>query len=196
MFRWKGIALFGVIIAIILIIGFFFIDGWMESGIETAAEMATGAKVEIDDFYISFTSAKTGWMRLQVANPNDTWRNLIETGDCDIDVEFLPLLSGKIIIEEIRVAGVRTNTERESDGKLESETKSTAPGFTDQVAANLSEEVSSLPAFQAARNVTKVNTDSLMKLLNLSAPGRIDSLQKALEANYTAWSEKLNTNNW
>jgi hypothetical protein len=51
--RWKGFIFLVVLIAAILVVSILFIDKWIERGLEKSAELAVGAKVEIDQFHSS-----------------------------------------------------------------------------------------------------------------------------------------------
>ena len=91
----------------------------LENKLENIGTSIVGAKVEIDGFDFSFSGLHIRWNRLQVTNPKNTWKNSVETGTCEFNMEFWPLLSKKIIIENIQLSDFKTNTDRENDGKIE-----------------------------------------------------------------------------
>ncbi len=77
----KNFILFVLIPFIIFaVVAYFFIDRWIESGIEYAAEDAVGARVEIDNLSVTFSPLGLKFSKLQVADPSDPWKNIFETG--------------------------------------------------------------------------------------------------------------------
>jgi len=194
MIRWKGLIFLAVLIGIFLLISFIFTDRWLEKNLEELGTSVAGAKVEIDNLDFSFLGPHLKWNRLQVTDPKDTWKNMFETGQVDFDMEFWPLLSKKVIIEAIEITDIRTNTERETDGKLlteEEEGISSEPGFITKTVDNLQEKVSSATTKQFDSYKQKVNVDSIMKMLDLHSITRIDSLNKSLQEKFQGWEKKL-----
>ena len=119
--RWKGIIFLIVLFAIIVALSFIFTDRWLESQLEDTASGLNGAKVEIDDLDFSIFGPVLSWERLQVTDPENTMKNMVESGFCEFKMEFLPLLSKKVIIENIQLTGLLTNTDRETDGAISKE---------------------------------------------------------------------------
>ena len=109
MIRWKGIIFLGILITLVFVLSFIFTDQWLEHRLEGLGESIVGAKVEIDDLELSITQLIVSWQRLQVADPEQTMQNMIETGNCEFDLEFLPLLSSKIIIEDFKIQKIDIN---------------------------------------------------------------------------------------
>ena len=62
------------------LVSYLFIDRVVEAGLETVSENYVGAKVEIDHLRLTLIPLGMQWARLQVANPEDPWRNACETG--------------------------------------------------------------------------------------------------------------------
>ena len=92
--RWKAIYL---ILGIFLLLGlfyYFFLDRVLEGSIERSLETVTGAKVEVDKLHLNLSDLTLTIGKLQIANPHDTWRNLIETGPIRVKLAWEPLFSG------------------------------------------------------------------------------------------------------
>ena len=109
------------LLVIILMVGavFYFLSGKLiERALEKAGESAVGAKVEIDNLKLNLAELSISLDRLQVTNPNDTWKNLFETSRMSFDMEVAPLARKKIIINDVTIAGIRVGTKRETDGAL------------------------------------------------------------------------------
>jgi len=197
MFRWKGIISLAVITGLFFVLSLFLTDRWIEGRLENIAESIVGARVEIDHLNLSLSELIVSWSRMQVADPQHTMKNMIETGDCEFDLEFWPILSGKIIIEDFRLSDLHTNTERETDGALPEtdEPQITEPGFISKTMDNLSQKVSSAVDLPLSDIQQSVNVDSIMKLLDIRSIKKIDSLKNQLEDKYNSWKTKLSETN-
>lgn len=198
MIRWKGVIFLAVVVGIFVALSLIFTDRWLENRLEKAGSQIVGARVDIDGLDFSFTGAHLRWKRLQVTDPGHTMRNLFETGKCELNFEFWPLLSKKIIIENFEISDLRTNTPRKTDGKLpvKPKKKSGAPDFFQKATAKLMKNVEKNTHLPLGAFHKKVNTDSLLKILQLQSPHKIDSLQKALVANYQKWQTDIKGMQW
>lgn len=193
MIRWKGIIVLAVLAVIFFVLSWLLTDTWLEARLESLGTSINGAKVEIDNLDFSLVSVHMKWDRLQVTDPKNTMKNLIETGRTDFDLEFWPLLSEKVIIDNIQVSDIRTYTDRETDGAIpkEAKKKKSEPGFIGRTANKLSERVKETSAQRISGVKQKVNVDSIMQILNLQSVERIDSLQKSLKEKYENWDQRL-----
>ena len=188
--RWKGIIFLVILVVVFFIATLIFTDKWLEKSIENTLSPMVGAKVEIDNLDLSLTDLHIKWDRIQVTNPRNTMTNLFETGTTEFDMEFIPLLSGKYIIENIRITDIRTNTPRETDGRLE-RTEDTKPGFIGQTMINLKEQVERNVGTEFLKAKQKVNVDSILKLLDIQSIGQIQTLYTELEGKYTGYQKIL-----
>ena len=112
----------------LLVVGFgvsmLFMDGWMESSLESAGEAAVGARVEIDGFDFRLMDLSVSWDRLQAADKANPLQNILETGPAELDHHGAALLRKHFIIDEASLADVRTGTSRETDGSLSERSQS------------------------------------------------------------------------
>jgi uncharacterized protein (TIGR03545 family) len=184
--RTKGIISLIVLIGVIFALMLIFTNSWLEKTIENIASPIVGAKVEIDNLDVSLTDLRIRWDRLQVTNPKKTMTNLFETGRAEFDLEFIPLLSGKYIIESLRLNDIRTNTPRETDGRLE-KTEETEPGFIGQTIINLSKQVESNVSSEIFKTQQKLNVDSVLKLLDIQSIGQMKILYTDLDTKYSKY---------
>ncbi len=197
MLRKGGIIGILVVVVLCYFIALFFTNSWLESNIEDAGTSLNGALVEIDGLNLSFINAKLGWERLQVTNPDDTWYNSFETGKTEFDLEILPLLSGKFIVENAQLTEIKTNTKRETDGKVEKqeETKVDTSNFISETKGFLENNVKETTGVDLSQLDQKINVDSLLKFLDLKTPHKIDSLKTLYTERYEYWNTKIaNTN--
>ena len=117
--RTKGIIFLLVLFGLFLLLFLLLSDRWLERRMESAGSALIGAKVEFDGVDFSFIKLHMKWDSLRVTNPENTWKNIIETQKAEFDLDLLPLFSKKYIIENLEVQGIRFNTARKTDGKLE-----------------------------------------------------------------------------
>jgi len=108
--RKKGVIGLSVISALVIVVNMVFLDKWVEKGMESLIARLVGARVEFEKVDVSIAAARIGWERLQVADPDDTWSNLFETGPCSFQIALEPLFSKKFIIKTVLVHELNFNT--------------------------------------------------------------------------------------
>jgi len=173
---------------------YFFINGWIESGIEYAAEEAVGAKVEIDNLSLSISPLGIEWEKMQVTNPSDTWKNLFETGTVKFSMDIGQLLRGKYIINEIEVENFILGTQRKTDGAIDKERNKRAvfagnEGTFSQLADKaFKATVETPPLFDIVKLKEGFNADSLLKALDMSSIKNIDTLKTRVDEITNTWT--------
>ena len=193
--RWSGAGAFIVVLLLIGAIGYLFTDDVIEDQLEYYASYYNGARVEIDDFDISFTSLRFSWNRLQVTNVENTMENLIETGEATFDVALLPLIYSNVVVEDMALNGVQTNTPRAEDGKMEFPEQEEPDVVTKTVVALTDRaKQSARLAFDDIK--TDINTDSLLASLNLATPSKVDSAKTAFNQRITRWNNRIDSLNY
>jgi len=179
---------------IFLAVVYFFINSWIESAIEYAAEEAVGAKVEIDNLSMSISPLGIEWDKLQVTNPRDTWENLFETGSVKFSMDPGQLLRGKYIINEIEVENFILGTRRKTDGAINKERNKRAvfagdEGTFSQLADKaFKATVETPPLFDIVKLKEGFNADSLIKALDMSSVKNIDTLKTRVDEITNSWT--------
>ncbi len=183
------------------VVVYFFIDSWIESGLEYAGEKAVGAKVEIDHLRVSINPIGIEFARLQVTDPGDTWKNIFETGKVKFALNFGQLLRGKFIIETMEVNNLILGTKRATDGFIpkpkeeekKPEPESSGPSLMDQASAKLMPNVSTPKvSFDIERIKRELKIDSLLNPNNLAAYRQLDTLKRQIDAAGVQWQSTLN----
>lgn len=168
--------------------------------IEKTASRAVGSKVEIDGLDIDIFASRTKWDSLQITDPQNTMQNILTTGPSDLDFNLLPLLSKKVIIETVKITNAESGTRRTTDGKLilppkkQKAKKPAKPNIFTKTAKKLQDDVKKAPAWNLNQFTRKVNVDSIMALLEVKAPDKIDSTYQDLNSKYTKWDNVLKSN--
>ncbi len=173
-------------VVILLVVVYFFIDGWVESGLEYAGESVVGAKVEIDNLSVTLSPVGIRWAHMQVADPNDPWRNLFQTGKVQFALNFGQLLRGKYIIETMEANDVILGTKRTTDGSLpvsRRQQDTTGPSFVAVAKQALGKTLEQSSPINLDVFKSGFNVDSLIKVLDIQTIKKIDTLRtQTLEA--------------
>lgn len=166
--------------------------------IENFGSRIAGAKVEVEGVYLKPFKLHITWERLQFTDKNDTWKNLFETGQCDFELAFRPLLAGKVLIEKMQLDALRFDTDRETDGELPA--KITKPQETSKlmqyVKANLEREKERIPVFDPKFLKTELDVVSLLEEFNFQTPTKADSIKEMAEDRYAYWENLIENNDY
>lgn len=189
--RLKGIIFVLVVAGLVYLASWISVESYIESEIEYQASLANGAVVEIEDFELSLVDLKIRWNRLQVTNPENTWENSFETGEAELDFLFWPALWERVIIEDVIFKDFKFDSERETDGYFEipvnEDGEAAEPNFITSLITEVSSEAKENASTEFTNIKADINVDSLMALLNLQAPDKIDSVKNGLEEKYQKW---------
>jgi uncharacterized protein (TIGR03545 family) len=193
----RNFVLFAVVpIIVLLVVLFFFLDRWIEAGLEYAGERAVGAKVEIDDLSLTLSPLGMRFERLQVADPSDPWFNIFETGRVHFAMDVNQLLRAKFIVETMEVNGLILETKRTTDGSIPKPPPpppdpSAEPSPVTQATVALSEDAKKAPVFDLAKLRSELNIDSLANPKNLATYRHLDSLKQQIAAASAQWDTSL-----
>jgi len=192
-FKKTAIVLGAVAAAFILMV--LLTDPLIERQLEKAGSNAVGARVEIDGLDLSLPGLYMKWDSLQVANPGNPWQNIISTGRCRLDFMLKPLFQKKVIIEHVEFLNVVSGTRRSTDGtfirKRLPPPKPARQNIIQNTIQQLDREIKKAPVWQAGMMARHVNVDSLLTLLDIRSPDKVDSLQAVWQDHYHAWDERL-----
>ncbi len=191
--RKKGVIIFLIIILIILLINYFTRDYRIEKMLENIGQSAAGAKVEIDNFHFSLLQMECSWDRLQVADKNDPWKNILETGRAQIKLESRPLFWRRVIIKNAILENVRSGTQRTSDGSIPERAKKekSKPNFFDKAKKSLKQQLASMPVFDISGMGKKLKVDSLIDVNNLSTVQGYEKIKFTADSSFQYWQSQL-----
>jgi uncharacterized protein (TIGR03545 family) len=177
-------------LVLLVVVLYFFLDRWVEAGLETAGESLVGAKVEIDDLRLSLSPLGMEFQRLQVASPRDPWKNLFETGRVNFKMNFGQLLRGKYIIDSIEVRTLLLGTARATDGSLRRPpaTEQQGEGLSGQISTYVAQRTSDAPVFDLENLRRQLNLDSLLSLRSLQSVRHLDSLKQLAQSFGDNWN--------
>lgn len=189
--RPKGIIALLAIIALFVGASFLFSDQLIERSLEKAGESVVGAKVEIDNLNLSLATLSVSLNRLQVTNPDDTWKNLFETGKMSFDMEVAPLARNKIIINEVAIADIRIGVKRETDGAIPQKATDGSPGWFEKAAESLKKQVEDAPVLNLGILKKRINIDSLLTGIKIQSLAQIENARQDADVTFKKWQSEL-----
>ncbi|MFN3966148.1 MAG: hypothetical protein ACK4JE_00400, partial [Endomicrobiia bacterium] len=112
--RWKAVIPLLVFIAGTTIFCVFFLDTIIKNTFISIGESIFSAKVEIAKLKTKFKNMSIEIKGIQVADKSDPWKNLFEIDSVKFGIQPIPLLSKKVIIDEMSVEGIKWSTKRKT----------------------------------------------------------------------------------
>lgn len=179
----------------LFLVFFFFRNTIADMVIEKSLESVFRAKSDVEGVYIKPFKFHLSWNSLQVANKNDTWKNLFETKKCEFELSFLKLFSKQIVVTNFSTSGISVNGQRETNGKLDKPKKEKKPSESMEKAKSyLNEQINSIPLVATIGG--ELNIDSLVKALQFETPKKVDSLKDEMLNSYVELEKKLKGKNY
>jgi uncharacterized protein (TIGR03545 family) len=126
----KGLFVIGGFLIVIAVVWFVVVDWVVKVAIESQGTKAVGARVDVAKADLSLFPAGIEVQGLDVTNPDSPMTNALAVKRIFSDIELMPLIKGKVIIDNLRMEGIRFNTARKSSGAVasaKSADKKTAP---------------------------------------------------------------------
>ncbi|PKM93003.1 MAG: hypothetical protein CVU80_00395 [Elusimicrobia bacterium HGW-Elusimicrobia-4] len=193
--RWKAVLPTVIILAVAIIFTVFFADRIIKKIAINIGESVFSAKVEISFLKTKLKNMSVEIKGLQIASKEDVWKNILVIDRISFSMEPLPLLSKKIIVNEMTSEGMKWGTVRKTSGalppkkkkKLERKRKGEEAGISDRMMASLknkvSEETSNLAiisdikSFQ--KNIKDIDVKKLTDIANLSSLKEIEKIKSS-----------------
>ena len=167
-FRWKAVGPllgFGLVLALVW---WLFADRIARHTSENAGTALLGARVDIERLHLDLFAGKVELRGLTVASPQESMRNLVEAEELVADIDFLPLLEKKVVIDRLAAKGLRFGTAR------------TTPGFTTGGLATPAEEAKrDAIAFAQRLNVPLLDLATGKISLDSLDPARLETIRAA-----------------
>ena len=112
LFRWKAIVPFLLFVALAGIVWLLFGENFVRLSAESYGTQTLGTEVDIGSLKITESNARLTLGALQVADPFHPTRNLLEAGRIVLQIDPVPLLEKKIVIDQMDLTGLRFGTTR------------------------------------------------------------------------------------
>ena len=179
-----------ILLAFLVIIGlvcFLWGNTFITWAIENTLQAITGAKAEIEGFRLNLFDMSVRINSVQIANPADTWKNIIDTKKISFNLAPGPLFEGKTVIDEIVLEELTFNTKRRTDGKLKKKAK---PEKAAKQQSQLQKTIAAMPILKP-----ETITDNLdLKKLTDSYQFKTDLSAARIEDDFSVHEEKWDAN--
>ncbi|MEC7823801.1 MAG: AsmA family protein, partial [Pseudomonadota bacterium] len=106
------------ILLIPVVLYWLFADSLIKSVLESQLTQSYGAEVNIGEFEHSLFPLSVNIAAIEMTNPSKPETNQVVVGQLKGDVEFWPLLSNQLIMNQLAVTDVAFNQPRQSPGKV------------------------------------------------------------------------------
>jgi len=125
--RWKLLIAIAAVVAAAVFFTVNYLDPIVKKKIETVGTERVGAKVSLDRLEISIKNQSIKITGLQVANPDDPWKNIFELKSATVDFSLPYLLLKRVVIGDISVDSPVWGSKRKTFGGITAQKKTPAP---------------------------------------------------------------------
>jgi uncharacterized protein (TIGR03545 family) len=181
-FRWRAVGPLLLFAALAGVFWLVFGDRVARRAAEKVGTAIVGAKVEIQRLHIDLAHGDVTVRGLTVASPHEALKNLVQADELTADLDVVPLLEKKVIIDRLAATGLRFGTPRTSDGR----TVGQPDGVAQRVFAEARQwsEQFHVPALQLATGKIDVGT---LDPRHLSAIPAAEALAARTDSSRRAW---------
>lgn len=186
-FRWRAIGpLLGF--AALGVAGWtLFADRIARATAEDVGTSVVGARVEIRDLHIDLAAGDVTVRGLTVASPHEPFKNLLEADELVADLDVLPLLEKKVVIDRLAAQGLRFGTPRTTDGRVGGRADGGMAGRALAEAKTWAQQFQ-VPALQLATGKIDIGT---LDPARLSTLREVDALAARADSSRRAWNAAL-----
>lgn len=188
-FRWQGIAGIGLIV--ILLCGFvvLFLDGIIESTIESKGSETLKTQLDIGSLSTSLFTPSASINKLELANRDNLMENALEIASIKFRLDGKRIFYKKIIIEEMAVEGIAFNKPRKTPAKAYK-----APKQEQEKADKQAGKADKKPAAVSLTGRLNFNSpEDILKSEKLNTLEQAETAKKEIEALKTKWQERIKT---
>lgn len=175
--RWQGLIVFVALIAVVVLLWIFFIDGIVRRAIEKTGTFIVGAEVDVKNAHVKLVPLSITLRGLEITNPEAPATNSLECERIAFSLDSLNLLRRKVIINEMSVEGVRFDTQRKKPGSVK-KTREKQP------------EAEKKPSFALSISIPDAKT--ILQTARLESPTLIASAQADLQKRKEQWQQRIN----
>jgi len=179
----KGLAVGLGVIVLVAIIALFMIDGIIEKNVEKYGTQAVGARVELAEADLSLFPLGVTLTGLEVTNPDSPMENAVQAATIKFNLDVMPLLENKVIIDDMTMDRVQFNTPRQTSGAV--------PGLTPTAEDKAKEKAASGCGDVAMPALELSDVSSILSSEKLNSLDAVKAVKADIAAQQTAWKKKL-----
>jgi len=112
LFRWRAILPLLLFVALMVLLWVLFADAFARRQAQSTLSSLLGTEVDIASLHIRATDAAIDIGGLAVADPRHPERNVLEAGGITFDLDPIPLLKKKFVLDNLKLTGLRFYTAR------------------------------------------------------------------------------------
>jgi uncharacterized protein (TIGR03545 family) len=187
-FRWRALIPLVAFLALVVVGWWLYADRWGRLAVERGGTAVLGARVDVRSLRISLARGAVTIAGLVAASPFDSLQNLVEAEQLVADLDLLPLLEKKVVVDRLAATGLRFGTPRRTSGFVSSQ----GPGASARVMANVrawaAQPALQVPLLQLATGTLSVDSLDPRKLQTIAAA---ESLAARVDSSARAWTEAL-----
>ncbi len=116
--KWKKVIPVALVFAGIFVFCALFLDNLVKLGVEKGCEAGFGAKAAIAKLDLRLKDFSLNIYKLQIANRNDFWKNLVDIGRIRAALDGNQLKFRRFIIDEMTIEELKMGTARKTSGEL------------------------------------------------------------------------------
>jgi uncharacterized protein (TIGR03545 family) len=183
--------------ALLILIGFLVIIGlacffWGNSiitwAIENTLQAITGAKADIEGFRLNPFDLSVQIQSVQITNPADTWKNIIDTKKISFKLAPGPLFEGKTVIDEIVLEDLTFNTKRRTDGKLK---KKASPKKVAKEPSKLQKTIATMPILKPETIAENLDLEKITASYEFKTDLSADRISSELKTYQKKWDANI-----
>ncbi len=110
--RWKAVVPLALVVALVALLAWLFAEPVARDTAEEAASKALGTQVDLARVRLYPQRSGFALEGLQVADPFDSTRNLLQADRIDVKVDPVALAEKKLVVERLRLEGIRLGERR------------------------------------------------------------------------------------
>ncbi len=189
-FRWKAVVPLLVLGAVALGLWLVFADRIARRTAESVGTTLIGAEVEIERLHLDLPHGRVEIHGLTVASPFEALENLLQADALVADLEPLPLLEKKLVIDRLTATGLKFGTPRLTDGRTLKDSPSVAGGRSDGVMGQVTRWGEQLQVPALALPTGKISAARLDPA-ELTTPRGAAALGARADSARQAWDSQL-----
>lgn len=116
-FRWEGFIPFVLLLAVLAWGWILFSDRIIQSTLSEAATKALGTQVDVHGLKLTMATTTLKLARVEIADPFDRTRNVLDAGPIVVELERDPLIERKVVVRRLTIRNARQGTRRATPAK-------------------------------------------------------------------------------